>query len=110
MHLKRVAVVRRAAFDDVCDIAVVPPEVDDAQHIVQQLSGWTDKRLAGQILLLTRTLADEENLRVRGSDAEYNVVPRLAQGTHRTLQAHCPQLFPAHGDLPFCVYSSRSSR
>jgi hypothetical protein len=40
------------AFDDVRNITFFPIQIDDGQHIVQQLSGRSYKRLAFQILLL----------------------------------------------------------
>ena len=107
---ERVPVVRRAALNNVCDIAVVPPKVNDAQHVIQEFPGGPDKRLSGQILLLARAFSDEENFRVRRPHAEDDVVPRLAQGAHRALQTCGFQRFPIHARISFPAHSSRSSR
>ena len=77
LFVERVAVVRRAAFDDVRNIYARTVEIDHFKHIVEQLTGGADERLALQILLLARTLADEHQLALGIADAENDVVPPL---------------------------------
>ena len=79
----------------------MPAKINDAQHVVEQLSRRADKRLAGQVLLLARAFADEENLCILRPDAEDDIVPRLAQGAHRALQADASKLVPGHGAHSF---------
>ena len=45
------------------------------KHIVEQLTGGADERLALQILLLARSFADEHQLALGIADAENDVVP-----------------------------------
>ena len=75
--VERVAVVRRAAFDDVRNIYARTVEIDHFKHIVEQLTGGADERLALQILLLARSFADEHQLALGIADAENDVVPPL---------------------------------
>ena len=58
------------------DIAVVPPEVDDGQHVVEQLPGRADEWLAAQVLLLAGAFPDEDDGRGAWSDAEHDTVAR----------------------------------
>ena len=75
--VERVAVVRRTAFDDVRNVYARAVEIDHFQHVVEQLAGRADERLALQILLFTGAFADEHQLALRIANAENNVVPSL---------------------------------
>jgi len=54
----------------------VPPEVDDGQHVVEQLPGRADEWLAAQVLLLAGAFPDEDDGRGAWSDAEHDTVAR----------------------------------
>ena len=69
--------MRRAAFDDVRNIYARTVEIDHFKHIVEQLTGGADERLALQILIFAGALAHEQHLRVLWADAEDDMVPRL---------------------------------
>ena len=49
------------------------------EHIVEQLAGRADKRLAETVLLLAGAFADEQNLGVNIADAEHDIAPLFAQ-------------------------------
>ena len=66
----RIAVLRRTALDDVRDVDVLPPQVDRFDDLRQQLAGPTNERLALQILVPPRRLADEHQLRVGSAYAK----------------------------------------
>ena len=98
--LLRVAVLRRAAFDDVGDVDVfVTVEIDGIEHFVQQLSRSADKGLAFEVLLLARTFADEQDARIRFSYSENNVVPTFAQPALRTAQTSFFDFLPSAQNL-----------
>ena len=72
----------RSALDDVGNIAVMPPgQIDDPQHIVQQLSCRPHKGLPLQVLLLTGALPHEHHIRPGITLAEDHIVPPFAQTT-----------------------------
>ena len=77
--VERVAVARRTALDDVRDVYPRAVKVDHLQHIVEQLSGGTDKRLALQILVFARCLAYEHHARMRVAHAEHRLRAAVAQ-------------------------------
>ena len=59
------AVVGRAAFDDVADVHALARKADGAEHPRQKLSRRTHEGQALQILLLAGPFADEHQRRVR---------------------------------------------
>ena len=65
----------------------MPAKVDDREHIVEQLSGCADKRLALQILVFAGAFAHKQDLGVLRANAEDDIVPRLRQRTRRAGQA-----------------------
>ena len=90
-----IPVFGRSAFDDIRDIdIIVPRQVDDREHIVQQLSGGTDEGLSLQVLLFTRTLTDEHDIRIGIADAKYNAVPGLAEPAAGAGHTGGLQVFP----------------
>ena len=97
LRVQRIPVLGRAAFDDVGDVDVLlPVQIDDLQHLVQQLSAPAHKGLSLEILVLSRTLADEHDLRVLFPHAEHHVCPRLVQGAFPALQTRFFKLLPIH--------------
>ena len=57
-------VVGRAAFEDICDKAVVSHEADLGEELVEQLPRPPDERLSLLILVEAGRLADEHQVRV----------------------------------------------
>ena len=91
---QRVAVLRRAAFDDVRDVDVhFAVQIDGGEHLVEQLSAAADERLALQVLVFARALADEHDLGTRISNADDHVRARLAQAAPAAVEAVFPELF-----------------
>ncbi len=70
-----IAVARRPALDDVRDVDVGALEADRLDDLRQQLPGASDERLALEVLVGARRLADEHELRVRVADAEHDLPP-----------------------------------
>ena len=77
----RIAVVRRAAFYDVCDIYSAAVKIDHLQHIVEQPPGTADKRNTQKILLLARAFADEHDVCIGITVAENELCSRFAERT-----------------------------
>ena len=113
---ERVAVVRRAAFDDVRNIYARTVEIDHFKHIVEQLTGGADERLALQILLLARSFADEHQLALGIADAENDVVPGFGQraaaaAERKAVKANADFLYQkALHDNPALAHSNPISR
>ena len=61
---RRGAVARRAPGHDIGDIDSCAVEADRRQHLVEQLPGAADERLADPILLGARPLADDHDFRI----------------------------------------------
>ena len=92
---QRVAVLRRAALDGVCDIDIpVPEQVYGRHELIEQLTASPDERLALEILLLTGSLADKHDLRVLFADAENDIRARPAKTALAAVQALLPELLP----------------
>ena len=70
---QRVAVARRAALHDVGDVHLVAGEPDALDEAGEQLPGPAHERLAGEVLLLAGTLADEQQVGVGIADAEHHL-------------------------------------
>ena len=68
-----VTVVRRAAFEDICDINVLAGDPDRGEIFVEELTCSTDKRYTGRILSLTGSLTYEHELCVFASATEHEV-------------------------------------
>ena len=79
----RVAVARRAALHHVGDVHVVAGEADALDQLVSSCPARPDERLALQVLLLARALADEHQVRVRLADAEHHLGAGLGQRAQR---------------------------
>src|SRR5262245_33028526 len=68
-----VAVLRRTALDDVRNVDVVAPEPDRLDDLRQQLAGAADERLALDVFVAARRLADEHQVGVRIADTEHDL-------------------------------------
>ena len=90
---RRVAVLRRAALDDVGDVALGAGQADLLPHeAVQQLAGTADEGLAGQVLLAAGPFADEQQVGRRAPDAEDDLGPPLGQRATGAGRRGDPQL------------------
>ena len=92
LDVQRVAVARRAALDHIADVDARAVQIDELQHVVQELPGAADEGRALQVLLFAGALADEHHLGVVRPGAEHHVVPRLAQPAAAALHALRAQL------------------
>ena len=69
-----VAVLRRAAFDHICNINIAfAGKVNNLKHFIKQYSAAADERFAAQILVFAGAFADEQHVGVGASHAENNV-------------------------------------
>ena len=68
------AVSGRAPVDDVGDVHVGFAQADGRQHLVEQLAGTADERLALQVLVASRRLADQHEARLRRAPVEAQVL------------------------------------
>ena len=94
-----VAVLRRTALDDVRDIDVrVAVKLHRVEHLVEQLARSADERLSLQVLVLTRTLADEHHLGARIAHAHDDVGSGLAKLAFLAALAGCFQV------IPICIH------
>src|SRR5205814_2018329 len=75
----RIAIPGRTTLHDVRDVNVGPGEADTLDELGEQLSRPTDERLALQVLLLARTLAHEDQIRVGAADAEHDLRPSAGE-------------------------------
>ena len=95
-----VAVLRRAALDDVSDIAVLfAVQVDGEEVFVQQLAAAAHKGQALLILVLAGAFAHKQYLGVLGTLTEHHVRPRFAQPTAAAGKALGLECFPFHISL-----------
>ena len=76
------AVVRRAALDDVADVDLVARVAHRGDHLVEQLAGLADERLALRVLVGARALADEAELGERVAAREHGLASASRQSTH----------------------------
>ena len=92
-----VAVLGRAALDDVGDIAVGGTvEVDGKEVFVQQLAAASHEGQALLVLALAGALAHEEHLGILHALPEHHVVPGGVQRTALTGETVVFQCFPIH--------------
>lgn len=85
----------RAAFDDVGDVAIGAVNIDDGEHIVQQLPGGTHEGLPSQILLLAWAFAHKHHIRIPLPYAEDHIVSGFTQRAGSASIAFFFQLLPA---------------
>ena len=88
LRIQRVPVLRRTAFDDVGDVHVfLPAQIDELQHLVQQLAAPPHKGLTLEVLIFAGALSNEHDLRVPDAHAEYHMVPGVRQRAPLTGEA-----------------------
>lgn len=78
LRFQRIPVFWGPAFYNIRYIAIGSIQIDDTEHIIQQLPGRADKRLALQILLLAGAFAHEQDIRIPRADAKDHIVAGLA--------------------------------
>src|SRR5690242_11641331 len=66
-------------LDDVRDVDLAAVDARVLEGLVEKLPGRADERLALEVLLVARLLADEENLGLRGALAEDRLRPGLVE-------------------------------
>ena len=77
----RIPVAGRAAFHNVSNIHIFPPDVNCCQHPVQQLARRPHKGSSGQILIPARTFSHQHNHGIGVPLPEGRVGSILAEGT-----------------------------
>ena len=104
--IQRVAVLGRAALDDVGDIHRLPLQADHGQHVVQELSGRAHEGQTLLVLIGAGAFTDEQHFCVGAACAEDHVLPRVRQGAGTALQTFILQLFPRghRGFLPIIFF------
>src|SRR5690606_13702114 len=101
----RIAVAGWPALDDIGNehrarrIGFAPRAADRLEHLVEQLAGAADERLAARIFVGTRPFADDHQRRMLVADAEYGVGARPAQFAGRAILDHRPQAGPVTRDF-----------
>ena len=94
---QRVAVLRRAALDDVGDENVlVPRQVHRGEILVQQLAAAAHKGQALLVLVFAGAFADEHHFRRFGAGAEHHVGAGLTQAALAAGQTLLFELFKFH--------------
>ena len=85
--LQRIPVMRRAALDDIGNVTVFSAQVHNGKHVIQKMPCRTHKGLPFQIFLLAGTFTDEHYIRIRRTNAKYNMISGLAQAAPCTVHA-----------------------
>ena len=93
-HELRVAIVRRAAFNNVGDVDLCPVEIDHFEHIIEQFAGRADKRQTLQIFLFAGAFTDEHDACVLGTVTEYEMVPHLTEAAAAALRTRLLEFCP----------------
>ena len=99
-----ITIIRRPTLENIGNEHTVPTLTDRQQHLIQQLSGATDERLAPTVLLRPRRLADNQPVGISVADSKNSIRPALGQLTARTAGNTITQL------LPVQACGGRSSR
>ena len=95
LGVQGVPVVGRAALDNIGDVYVfLPAQINEGEHIVQQLACGAHKGLPLQVLLFSRALPHQQNGGGLGPHPEHHVVSGLRQGALAAGLAGVLQLFP----------------
>ena len=102
LGVQGVPVLGRAALDDVGDVDVFRPvQVDDGEHLIQQLAAPAHEGLTLQVLVLPGALPHEQDLRVPDPHPEHHMGAGVRQRALLAAQAGLLQLFPVHhGHFP----------
>ena len=78
-YIQRVPVLRRAALHHVGDVDLGAVQMDDLQHIVQQLPGPAYKGNTLLVLVLAGAFADEHDLRRLAAVPKHHMGPGVRQ-------------------------------
>ena len=111
LRVQGIPVVGRAALDDVGDVHVfLTAQIDELQHLIQQLAAPSHKGLALEVLIFSGSLSDEHDLRIPDAYAEYHMVPGVRQRAPLAGEALSFQFCPIqHNRSPrfslYCVSS-----
>ena len=89
---QRVAVLRRAALDDVKNVDVVASQADGLDDAGEKLAGRADERLALGVLIMSRRLADEYQVSRRVAGAEHHLPTTLVQAAGLAVPDGCREL------------------
>src|SRR5262245_34380935 len=73
---RRRAVSRRSPVDDVGDVHIRFAEADRRQHLIEQLPRPADERLAFEVLLASRRLADQHHAGFRRTTVKAQILGR----------------------------------
>lgn len=82
---KRIAVVRRVAFDNICQVDVLPVQADAPQQVVEHGSGGAGERDSVPVLAVPGRLGDKKNGGVQIALPHNRPVPRARQLAPRTV-------------------------
>ena len=105
LGVEGIPVLGRAAFDYVGDIDVFSAvQVDEEEHLIQQLARPAHEGLALEVLVLTGALAHEEDFGIGGAYAENYIVAAVGQGAAAAGQTFRPQAFPCIHSLKLLLY------
>ena len=104
----RVAIARRAAFQDVGDIHVLAAlQADRGEHVVEQPPGLPDEGLAQPVFLGAGRLADQQPVGVLIADAQHGLLAGLVEaacsaGRHGSFQLdpEIARIFPLASQAP----------
>ena len=77
----RIAIVGRAAFQNITDVHFFSLHPDSFDDLVEKLSGFPDKRLALGIFIGARSLTDEHDVGTRAANSEDEIRARISEGT-----------------------------
>jgi hypothetical protein len=80
----RVAVIRRAALEHICNVNIITQKASVRQHFIKQLARSTHKRLTLRVFIFARRLANYHHPRLRIAAAKHNLRAPSAKLTVRT--------------------------
>ena len=108
LHVQRIPVLGRAALHHIGNIDLGAVQMDNLQHIVQQLTGPAHKGDALLILVLAGAFPDEHDLRSLRAVPKHHVGSGVCQRTAPAMGAVLLQRLPAvrHSDPAFRITGS----
>src|SRR6185295_14011755 len=96
---RRRPVARRTALEDVADEDLAALDAQPLQRVREQLARAAHERLALQILILPRRLADEHQRRLHRARAEHHLRPRRTEPAAPAVQHLGPELLEVRGPV-----------
>lgn len=91
---KRVAVLRRPAFDNVCNIDIfISVKVDRIKHFIEELAAAPDKWFSLKVFLLAGPFADEHDFSFWVACPDHYVCPCFVKAAFFAAQAGTLQFF-----------------